>query len=88
MPQVIFDEILEAVINTAKVVRRNKAVEVTRHTRLLSELDMDSLEMLEFLDLLKKESGVNLAAAGYSASDLATPEGFAAAICQLANRDQ
>lgn len=57
---------------------------VTETVNILTELDFDSLKMLELVEALQAAFGINFLQDPYSMNDLRTPETIAAAV--LASR--
>jgi acyl carrier protein len=54
--------------------------EITPKTRILGDLDMDSLKMLELIDVLKARHGVDFLQEPHSLASLETPETLVAAL--------
>jgi acyl carrier protein len=53
---------------------------ITPQTRILADLDLDSLKMLELIDALKERHGVDFLAEPDGLAALKTPETLAAAL--------
>jgi acyl carrier protein len=81
-----FEDTLQLVISTVRSIKKGDAV-VMAQTRLLSDLDMDSLETLELADRLRQLTGIDLTGAGYSLSDFATPETIARALTRAGSNE-
>lgn len=74
---------LAKVISLLEPVTTGKAV--GHDTRILSELDLDSLAMLEFVEALKAEFGVDFLAPPRSLAELSSPRTIADALCGRAD---
>jgi len=57
---------------------------ITPQTLIFSELDFDSLKMIDLIETLKKKYGVDFFAAPFSLLDLRTPTTLVAAIGRAA----
>jgi len=71
----VTNEVIELVRAIAPATARIRA-----NTQLLTELDLDSLRVLELAETIKAEFGVDLLAPPRSMEDMATPETIAAAL--------
>jgi acyl carrier protein len=68
------------VIEIVRGVNADQPAPVGPQTRILAELDLDSLKMIELMDVLKARYGVDFSAAPQSLDDLRSPETIAAAL--------
>jgi acyl carrier protein len=68
------------VIAILRRVNADKPGPIAAGTRILTDLDLDSLKMIELMDSLKTNYGVDFAVPPQSLDDLRTPETIAAAI--------
>ncbi len=71
---------MEVVIKAVKSVCRDKRIAVGPKTKIMSELDYDSLVMLEFLSILKDKLGTDFLDPSHSIDELLSPETFVAAV--------
>lgn len=67
---------------TIKVVREiiGKPILINPNTKLFTELDLDSLQMIELIDTLKLKFGVDFSSVAHTLSDIETPEAIVAAL--------
>jgi acyl carrier protein len=63
-------------------------VTITPQTLILSELDFDSLQMMNLLETLIDRYGADFLAEPYSLQDLRTPETLAEALCRVQSSRQ
>jgi acyl carrier protein len=78
------DATLAEVIAILRRVNADKPAPILPGTRILAELDLDSLKMIELMDALKARYGVDFGAYPQSLDDLRTPETIAAALIRAA----
>jgi acyl carrier protein len=68
------------VIAILRQVNAGKPASIAPDTLILSELDLDSLKMIELMDVLKAKYGVDFSVAPRTLDDLRSPETIAAAL--------
>jgi acyl carrier protein len=74
------DQTIEEVIAILRRVNEGGPADIGPGTLILSELDLDSLKMIELMDALKAKYGVDFSAPPQSLGDLRSPETIAAAL--------
>lgn len=67
-------ECLLQVLDIVKNLGQEKGKIITAQTLILTELDLDSLKMLELIEILKERFGVDFLSAPRSIADLYTVE--------------
>lgn len=80
MSQVAGGDILAAVCQLIQSIRPDQRLPITPQLRLLSQLDLDSLETIALLEAIQRKWGVDLVAEPDLYSILQTPEELARAI--------
>jgi acyl carrier protein len=76
------EAMLNAVIETVKSVCRDKSICVEPTTSIMTEVDLDSLAMLELIGALKAKFGTDFLDSKYSMEDLLSPATIVAALLQ------
>jgi acyl carrier protein len=78
------EDTISGVIAILRRIASDKPGPITAGTRILTDLDLDSLRMIELMDSLKAQYGVDFSAPPRSLSDLRTPETIAEAVLKSA----
>jgi len=73
-------DIIDEIILMVTAVAGQNARMVTRRSSLLSDVDLDSLRMLELIEGIRQRFGLDLLSPPHSLADLQTPETLADAI--------
>ncbi len=74
------DQTIGEVIAILRQVNEGRPAAIGPGTLILTELDLDSLKMIELMDALKAKYGVDFSAPPLALGDLRSPETIAAAI--------
>ena len=74
------EELIDEIILMVTAVAGQNSRMVARNSSLLTDVDLDSLRLIEFIETVKKRFGVDLLLPPHSLADLATPETLADAI--------
>lgn len=72
--------IIDHVCAILRSINTNRSIPITPDLDLITQLDLDSLQMLDLVEELNKSYGINFMNEPYSIRDMRTPEAIAAVI--------
>jgi hypothetical protein len=67
------DKVCHDIIEVVKMTSRRKSMSITPDSAILTESDMESLEMLEFIEIIKTRYGLDLLSKASLINDKTTP---------------
>jgi hypothetical protein len=75
----------EDIVGLLRGIRPQSIMRIDSQTKILSGLDLDSLEILEFVEILRHQYEIDFLLPPYGIAHLATPETIATAVLGARN---